>query len=170
MNDEHKLWQSSNMQIDAMEAAEGKIPHGHSSESTSEALPVAPSVSWERIRELYREYREDHEAVLALVEPQQKPFLQVRCVGSSQWIDCEHKPHHDDAEKFEKRYVYLASPDATPQIENALPNEQKILPHIVIQDSNDNGFVFKVVKQIGEDYLSKIVAENAADKLNMLRG
>jgi hypothetical protein len=50
-----------------------------------------------------------------------------------------------------------------------------VLQHVVEQHSNDNGFFFKVMctlkkVQIGEDYLSKIVAENAADKLNMLKG
>jgi hypothetical protein len=154
MNDEHKLWQSSNMQIDAMEAAEGKIPHGHSSEGTSEALPVAQTVmvgfdySSDFIKEKVNEALEKAAEIIRTMDATGDTALTLARA------------------RHEIRLLKIA----TPQIENALPNEQKILPHIVIQDSNDNGFVFKVVKQIGEDYLSKIVAENAADKLNMLRG
>jgi hypothetical protein len=154
INDGALAWQASNMQIDAMEAAEGKIPHGHSSESTSDALPVANAFRNTRTGDI--RYALTGNEIAAEVMANQHEEV------------CIYTP--SELAEILKSAIYAATHIATPQIENALPNEQKILPHIVIQDSNENGLLFKVVKQIGEDYLSKIVAENAADKLNMLRG
>jgi hypothetical protein len=160
MNDEHKLWQPSNMQIDAMEAAEGKIPPVHSSEVETIALPVASAPAWISVLDRLPEANQlMMGTVFEAIHPLQPHNM---------WVE-----HFDPEEPVGRMTHWFAIPAleaGSAQIETLKPNEQNILPHLVITHKDENGTCFKVVKQIGMDYFSRPVAEIAADKLNMLRG
>jgi hypothetical protein len=179
MNDEHKFWPPGLYGNDAMELAEGKIPHGHSSDVETIALPVeALPVRFQHDCSVCKSLGQFGDADLYFCE-QGGSFPTVIARYSDDGADYQSGlsltriPELAEAKKRATEKGYLPVEDATPQIETLKPDEQKFFKYEVIQAFNSNGALFKVMngtKQIGEDYLSKIVAENAADKLNMLRG